>query len=54
VVTHSLGVQEVTCSISGSGKGFFCLFFCFVVVVFLLFVHKHTICQNILQNLLQC
>jgi len=33
---------------------FLCLIFCFVVVVFLLFVHKHTICQKYLQNLVQC
>jgi len=48
VVTHPLRVQEVPGSIPGSGKGFYVLFFCFVVVVFLLFVHKHIICHNIL------
>ena len=32
--------------------GFLCLiFFCFVVVVFWLFVHKHIICHNILKIL---
>jgi len=35
-------------------QGFLCLIFCFVVVVILLFVHKHIICRNILQILLRC
>jgi len=34
-------------------QGFLGLIFCFVVVVFLLFVHKHIICHNILQIFLQ-
>jgi len=38
VVTHPLWVQDVPGSIPGSGKGFLCLIFSFVVVVFLLFV----------------
>jgi len=37
VVTHPLWVQEFPGSIPGSGKGFYVSFFCFVVVVFLLF-----------------
>ena len=40
MVTHPLRVQEVPGSILGSGKGF-CLIFCFIVVMFLLFVQKH-------------
>jgi len=32
---------------------FLCLIFCFVVVVFLLFVQKHIICHTILQCFLQ-
>ena len=39
VVTHPLWVQEVPGSIPGSSKAFLGLIFCFVVVVFLLFVH---------------
>jgi len=34
--------------------GFLSLIFCFVVVVFLLFVKKHIICHKILQFLLKC
>jgi len=41
VVTHPLWVQAVLGSIPGSGKGFYVSFFCFVVVVFLLFCQKH-------------
>jgi len=40
VVKHSLWVQEVPGSIPVSGKGFYVWFFCFVVVVFLLFLSK--------------
>jgi len=40
VVTHPLWVQEVSGSNPGSGKGFSVWFFCFVVVVFLLFCPK--------------
>jgi len=54
VVTHSLWMQEVSGSISGSGKGFYVWLFCFVVVVLLLFVPKLIICHNILLLLLQC
>ena len=50
-VTHPLWVQEVPVSIPVSGKGFLCLNFWFVVVVFLLFVQKHIISQTILQIL---
>ena len=47
--------------VSGLGHGFnsrlrqgiLCLIFCFVVVVFLLFVHKHIICHKSLQIPLQ-
>ena len=34
-------------------QGFLCLIFCFIVVVFLLFVQKHIICHKRLQFLLQ-
>jgi len=54
VVTHPLWVQDVPGSIPGSGKGFYVRLFCFVVVVFLLFVPKHIICHKILRFLLQC
>jgi len=54
VLAHPLLVQEVPCSISGSCKGFDVVDFCFVVVVFLLFVQKYIICHNILQLLLLC
>jgi len=48
VVTHPLWVREAPGSIPG--KGFYVWFlFCFVVVVFLLFVQKHIICHRILQ-----
>jgi len=40
VVTHPLWLHEVPGSIPGSGKGFLCLIFCFVIVVFLLFCPK--------------
>jgi len=54
VVTHPLWVQDVPGSIPGSGKGFYVSFFCFVVVVFLLFCQKHSICHKSLHFLLQC
>jgi len=47
VVTNPLRVQEVPRSIPGSGKGFYVWIFCFVVVVFLLFVQTHIICYKI-------
>jgi len=47
-------VEEVSGSIPGSGKGFYVVFVCFVVVVLLLFVQKLIICHNILLFLLQC
>ena len=53
VVTHPLWVQEVPGSIPSSGKGFYVWFFCFVVVVFLLFCQKHLLCHRSLQFLLQ-
>jgi len=43
VVTHPLWVREVPSSIPGYGKGFYVLFFCFSVVVFLLFLSKNTL-----------
>jgi len=43
VVTHPLWVQEVSGSIPGSGNGFYVSFFCFAVVVFLLFCVKNTL-----------
>ena len=54
VVTHPLWVQQFQDSIAGSGKGFYVWIFCFVIVVFLLFVQKHIISRTILQFLLQC
>ena len=54
VVTHPLLVQEVPCSNSRLKQGFLGLIFCFVIVVFLLLVHKHIFCHNILQIHLQC
>jgi len=42
-VTHPLWVQEVPRSVPGSGKVFYVSFFCFVVVVFLLFCQKKTL-----------
>jgi len=53
VVTHTLWVQEVPGSIPSSDKDFYVWFFCFVVVVLLLFVKKHIICHKSLQFLLQ-
>ena len=53
MVTHPLSVHEGPRSIPSSGKGFYVRFFCFVVVVFLLFVKKHIICHKSLQFLLQ-
>jgi len=47
VVMHPLWVQAVPGSFPGSGKGFMFHFFCFVVVVFLLFLSKrHYLPQN--------
>ena len=54
VVTHLLWVQEVPVFDSRPRQGFLGLIFYFVVVVFLLFVHKNIICHSILQILLQC
>ena len=44
MITHPLWVQEVPGSNSGSGKGFYVLFF--VVLLFLLFVQKHIVSQK--------
>jgi len=46
VVTHPLWVQEVPGSMPGSGKGFYSLIFCLIVVVFLLFVQKQIIVKK--------
>jgi len=54
VITHLLWEQVVPGSIPGSGEGFNVWVFCFVVVVFLVFVQKHIICHKQLQFLLQC
>ena len=54
VVTHALWMQDIPGSIPGSGNGFYVWFFYFDDVVFLCFVQKHIICQNILQLPLQC
>ena len=43
MVTHPLLVREVPGSIPDSGKGFLSLIFCFVVVVFLIFLSKNTL-----------
>ena len=53
VVTNPLMVQDVPGSIPCCGKGFYVWLSCFVVVVFLLFVQKHIICNKSLHFLLQ-
>jgi len=45
VVTHPLWLHEVSGSIHGSGKGFYVLIFC-IVVVYLVFVQKQIICHK--------